>query len=283
MFAAPYMQRALLAVVIVGVVAGCVGVHVVLRRLAFVADVMSHTVFPGIVIAFAAHQSLFLGAFVAGAVTAVALTGLSSIRRIGEDASLAILLTSLFAVGVVIVSRQRRFTADLTTFLFGRVLAISTRDVWLMAAVTVISLVVLVGLHKELVLQAFDVVGAEAMGYSVVRLDLVLNLLVAAVMVTALKAVGTSLAVAMLITPAATARLVTRRIGTAMAVAVAVAVGAGVAGLVVSYEASVRGGVRLAASATIVSVLTVVFLVTAVVSRTSWSRAPRDAVGGAAA
>jgi len=266
-FAAPYMQHALIAVVIVGVIAGWTGVHVVLRHLAFVADAMSHTVFPGVVIAFAAHQSLFLGALVAGAITAVGLTGLTSRPRIGEDASLAILLTTLFAVGVVVVSRQRRYSADLTTFLFGRLLAIGARDLWLMGAVAVVAIVVLVGGHKELVMRAFDPNGTEAMGYRVTRLDLVLNLLVAAVMVTALKAIGTTLAVAMLVTPAATARLVTRRVGTAVVTSIGVAVGAGIVGLVISYEASVRGGVRLTTSATIVSVLTLTFVVAAIASR----------------
>jgi manganese/iron transport system permease protein len=272
-FAAPYMQRALVAVVVVGVLAGVTGVYVVLRRMAFVADAMSHTVFPGVAIAFAMQRSLFLGAFVAGIVTALALTGLGTARRVGDEASLAILLTTMFAVGVVVVSRQHGFTSDLGAFLFGQVLSVSGGDLVLMAAVSVVSVAVLAAVHKELVLRAFDPDGAEAMGYRVVRLDLLLNLLVAGVMVTALRTVGTALAVALLITPAATARLVTRHVTTALAVSVGVAVVAGGVGLAVSWEASVRGGVRLSASATIVSVLTVVFAVTAVV--TALARRPR--------
>jgi manganese/iron transport system permease protein len=133
-FEPPYMQRALLVMLLLAVLGGCCGVHVVLRRLAFSADVMSHTVFPGVVLAFAWDQSVFLGALAFGLLTAVLLTPLGRLPRLGEDAAMAILLTSLFALGVVVVSKRRTYTADLTAFLFGRVLTIDAGDVVLVAA-----------------------------------------------------------------------------------------------------------------------------------------------------
>lgn len=256
---APYARRALVAVVVIGVVAGCVGVHVVLRRMAFVTDAMSHTVFPGVVIAFALDRSVYLGALVAGAATALALAGLGRVRRVGHDALLALLLTGFFALGVAVVSRQRSYAADLTAFLFGRILTIGTADLVLMTVVAAIAILVLAVLHKELVLRAFDEDGAAALGYPLRRLDLVLALAVAAVMVTSLRAVGSLLTVALVLTPAATARRFPLGVVATMAAAVALAVGAGVVGLEISQQAALGAGVRLAPGATIVAVATAVF------------------------
>src|SRR4051794_37133073 len=121
-FALPFMQRALVELLLLGLLGGVVGVYVVLRRLAFVGDALSHTVFPGVVVAGLLGQSLALGALVAGVLTAVLLTLLSAHSRISEDSALAVLLTGFFAVGVVLVSREHGYTADLTAYLFGRVL-----------------------------------------------------------------------------------------------------------------------------------------------------------------
>src|SRR5215213_6157079 len=155
-FTLPYMQRALVEVLVLGALAGAVGVLVVLRRLAFVGDALTHTVFPGIVIAHLLGRSLLAGALAFGVLTAVLLTVLGSHRRVGDDAALAILLTSFFSVGVVLISRTRGFTADLTVFLFGRVLAVDRADLAQTLAVAAVAAITLAALHKELVLRAFD-------------------------------------------------------------------------------------------------------------------------------
>lgn len=259
-FRSPFMQRALVEVLLLGVLAGVTGVYVVLRRLAFIGDALTHTVFPGIVIAFLLEQSIVLGALGAGLLSAVLLSGLSSRPRVTDDSALAILLTSFFALGVVLVSRARSYTTDLTVFLFGRVLTVDRTEIVETAALAVLVLVGLGLLHKELVLRAFDPGAAEAMGYRLAALDLALNLAVALVVVAAVKAVGTVLVIALVVTPAAGARLVSGRIGTMMGVSCLIGAAGGWLGLVVSYEASLRHGVRLASGATIVLVLSVVFM-----------------------
>lgn len=259
-FRSPFMQRALVEVLLLGVLAGVTGVYVVLRRLAFIGDALTHTVFPGIVIAFLLEQSIVLGALAAGLLSAVLLSGLSSRPRVTDDSALAILLTSFFALGVVLVSRARSYTTDLTVFLFGRVLTVDRTEIVETAALAVLVLVGLGLLHKELVLRAFDPGAAEAMGYRLAALDLALNLAVALVVVAAVKAVGTVLVIALVVTPAAGARLVSGRIGTMMGVSCLIGAAGGWLGLVVSYEASLHHGVRLASGATIVVVLSVVFV-----------------------
>jgi manganese/iron transport system permease protein len=263
-FRLPYMQRALLEVLLLGALAGAVGVFVVLRRLAFVSDTLTHTIFPGVVIAHLLDRSLLLGALAFGVLTAVLLTGITAgSRRVGADAALAILLTSFFSLGVVLVSRTPTYTADLTVFLFGRVLAVDRADLLQTLALAAVVAATLWALRKELVLRAFDPDGAAAMGYRTAALDLVLNLLIALVVVAAVKAVGTVLVVALIIVPAAAARLLADRVATAAALAAALGALGGWLGLAASYEVSVDHGVRLAAGATIVVVLVALFALAA--------------------
>jgi manganese/iron transport system permease protein len=259
-FQVPFMQRALVAVLLIGVLAGTTGVLVVLRRLAFLADALTHTIFPGIVIAFLTGHSLLLGALAFGLLSALLLSGLTTRRGVGQDAALAILLTSFFAVGVALVSRSRGYTADLAGLLFGRVLAIQPADLVQMAVVAAVVLLTLAALRKELLLRAFDPEGSAALGYSTAVLDLILNLAVALVVVMAVKAVGTVLVIAMLVVPAATARLVTDRVAAMTAVSVALGAIAGWLGLAVSYQASIEWDVSLAAGATVVVLLVCFFL-----------------------
>jgi manganese/iron transport system permease protein len=262
-FRLPYMQRALLEVLLLGALAGVVGVFVVLRRLAFVSDALTHTIFPGVVIAHLLDRSLLLGALAFGVLTAVLLTAMTANRRVGADAALAILLTSFFSLGVVLVSRTRSYTADLSLFLFGQVLAVDRADLLQTLALAAVAGGTLWALRKELVLRAFDPDGAAAMGYRTAVLDLVLNLLIALVVVAAVKAVGTVLVVALIIVPAAAARLLADRVATTAVLAAALGALGGWLGLAASYEVSVDHGVRLAAGATIVVVLVALFALAA--------------------
>lgn len=256
-FGLPFMARALVEALLLGVLGGVVGVLVVLRRLAFVADALTHTVFPGVVVGFAAAQAdgVVWGALVAAALSAILFTALSHRSRVTEDASLAILLTAFFAIGVVLVSRRHGYSNDLVTFLFGHILAVDRGQVVQTAVVAAVVLAVLAALRKELLLRAFDPGAAVALGYPVARLDLVVNLLVALVVVAGVRSVGTVLVVALLVVPAATARLLTDRLAPLVVLAAALGALGGWLGLAVSYEASVGYDVRLATGATIVLVL----------------------------
>lgn len=258
-----YMQRALVEILVLAGLAGVVSVYVLLRRLAFVGDALTHTIFPGIAIAFVVGQSLFLGALLAGLASAVLLTVATRIRRIDHDAALGVLVGAFFSLGVVVVSTQSSYTADLTALLFGRILTVDTTEIIETTAVAAAVLVTLALAHKELVLRAFDTVAAEAMGYRVFLLDLVLNALVALVVVAGVRAVGTVLVIALLVVPGAIARLVSERIGRMLVVSVAAAGLCGYLGLVASYEASLNHGVRLGSGSTVVVALTIAFILTA--------------------
>jgi manganese/iron transport system permease protein len=262
-FQAPYMQRALLAVVVLGTLTGVVGVVVQLRRLTFMSDALTHTVFPGVAIAFATGNSLLLGALIAGVLSAALLTLATRSRQVDDEAFLALLLATFFSIGVAVVSRSDSFTSDLTALLFGRVLTITQREVLETTVVAVAVLVALFLLRKELLLRAFDETAATALGYPVWLLDLVLNMLVALVVVASVRAVGTALVVALVVTPAAIARLLCTGLRAMLTVSVAVAIGAGWFGLALSYDVSIHHDVRLASGPTIVVVLTAFFAVAA--------------------
>jgi manganese/iron transport system permease protein len=262
-FDRPYMARALIEVLLLGALGGAVGVFVMLRRLAFLTDALTHTVFPGIVIGFlvSGQSGIVPGALVCAVLAAALFTAISATRRVNEDATLAILLTAFFAVGVVLVSRQRSYTSDLTDFLFGRVLTIEVSDIVVTAVVAGISAAVMLVLGKELLLRAFDPEWARAAGYRIALLDLVGNMLIALVVVAAVQAVGTVLVIALIVVPAATARLLSERLGVITIVAVVIGMLGGWLGLVTSYEASIGHDVRLAAGATVVLVLVAFYAV----------------------
>nr|WP_131745140.1 metal ABC transporter permease [Frankia sp. Cppng1_Ct_nod] len=272
------MQRALVEMLLLGMLAGVVGVFVVLRRLAFLSDALTHTIFPGVVIGYLVAQEpgVVPGALVFAVLSAVLFTMFAANRRVSQDAALAILLTSFFALGVVLVSRQRSYTADLTAFLFGHVLTVDSAEITQTGAVAGAVAVALFALRKELLLRAFDPQAAQAMGYRVELLDLILNLVIALVVVAAVKAVGTLLVIALLVVPAAAARLLSDRLAVMTGVAVTLGMAGGWLGLAASYEASVHHGVRLASGATVVLALVVLYVLALGVgpfARLLWSRA----------
>ncbi|MEX5632035.1 metal ABC transporter permease [Parafrankia sp. FMc2] len=279
-FEHPFMTRALIEIVILGALSAAVGVLVMLRRLAFLTDALTHAVFPGVVVGFmiGGTDGIVPGALLVAGLAAAGFTALASTRRISEDAAMAMLLTGCFAVGVVLVSRRESYTADLTGFLFGRLLTVNTTDITVTAVTAAVAGTVLLLARKELLLRAFDPQGAHAAGYPVWLLDLVLNLVIAMVVVAAVRAVGTVLVIALVVIPAAAARLLTGRLTSVLVVAVLLGPLSGWLGLVISYDASVHHDVRLAAGAAVVLVLVSIYgLVLAGSALRSWAARSRAA------
>ena len=262
-FAAPFMARALAELALLALICGPVSVFVFVRRMAFVADALTHTVFPGVVIGFvvAGTNGIFGGALVAGVVTGVALTLLTRGGRLSDDASTAVVLTAMFSIGVVLVSRRSSYTTDLTTFLFGRILTVTQQQLAQTAVLAVVILALLAVGARALVFRAFDGEAARAAGFRIALLDLWLNLLVALVVVAAVRAVGTVLVIALLIVPAAVARLLTDRLIVMAVVGTALTFVAGYLGLYVSWTASIDYGWRLTSASAVVLVLVLAYVV----------------------
>ncbi|MFT3853165.1 MAG: metal ABC transporter permease [Ilumatobacteraceae bacterium] len=218
-FGSPLFRRATLEAVLIGVIAGVVGVHVILRRLPFFVTAMSHATFPGVVIASTLGLSMFLGGTAFGLVVVAAVLALGAKRALDNTAAIAVVLAGSFALGMLILSTRASASKDLSAILVGSVLTVTPGDVVTTLVVGVAVLGVLGALHKELVFGAFDPAGATAMGYPVVVLAGVLLVTVTVTLVAAVPAVGTLLAIALLTVPALTARLWTDRLGPTMVLA----------------------------------------------------------------
>lgn len=243
-FQSEFMQRAFLAAIIIGIVAPVVGTWVVLRRMANLGDAMSHGTLAGVGIAYAAGVNVLLGAMGAGVVIAVLLLWFSTTRRLGQETVIAILGTAFFAIGVVVISRLDT-GVELTHFLFGRVLTVTWSDVWLNLALGGATVVIVLALFNELRLATFDHVQAEQVGVRVELVQGVLIVLLAVVVVISLRAVGTIMAVTMLVTPAATARLLARTLRQMTALGVMFGVSEGVVGLMLSYHLDAAPGATI--------------------------------------
>lgn len=250
-----FMQRALMEVIIVGVLCGLVGCFVVLRGLSFIGDALAHAVFPGIVLSYMAGQSILIGAFGFGIVTAIGIGVLSRNRRVSEDSAIGILFAAFFALGVVLISTQPGFRRDLSSLLFGNVLGVSMEDVYITLAIGIVVVVVLFLFLKEFTLVAFDSTMAKTVGYPVFALDLLLLLLVAGTIISGLQAVGNILILALVVTPPAAARLLTDRLSVMLAASATIGVASGITGLFISYHADTAAG------GTIVLTSTAFFLV----------------------
>jgi len=263
MLEAPFMVRAFAELALLALICGPVSVFVFARRLSFVADALTHTVFPGVVVGFAAAgtEGIFGGALIAGVLTAVALTLLTRAGLLSDDAATAVVLTAMFSVGVALVSRRSSYTSDLTTFLFGRILTVTPRQLAETAVLAVVILALVAVGARAWIFRAFDPAGAEAAGFRTAWLDLALNLVVALVVVAAVRAVGTVLVIALLVLPAAAARTVTDRLPAMAAVGTMLTLLAGYAGLWVSWTASIDYGVRLTSATAVVLILVLAYAV----------------------
>jgi ABC-type Mn2+/Zn2+ transport system permease subunit len=250
-----FFQRALLASAIVGVVCAVVGTYMVLRGLAFLGDAISHAAFPGVVIAYLVQTPFYLGAAVAAVATSLAIGWVTRRGNLRGDTAIGVLFAGMFALGVFLFSRIPNYVGDLFGFLFGEVLAISPGDVLALTVLGVGVLAIVWVFWKELLYSTFDPLGAAASGLPVGRLDYLFLALIALTIVVSLQAVGIIMVVAMLVTPAATAQLITLRFTRLMGVAILVGLVAPIVGLYASYWFDAASG------ATIVLVETLVFVV----------------------
>jgi manganese/iron transport system permease protein len=250
-----FMQRGLIASLMVGVLCAAMGTFVVLKGLAFIGDAVSHATFPGLVIAYILGAPLYLGGAIAAVLTALAIGVVSRRGRLRFDTSVGVLFAGTFAFGVLLFSTIKNYVADLLGYLLGNVLGITMGDLIQVAVLGAIVLVIVVAIRKELLFATFDPLGAAASGLPVASLEYLLLALLGVTIVVSIQAVGIIMVVAMLVTPAATAQLLVIRFGRVMAVAIGLAALSAVVGLYVSFY------LNLASGASIVLVETLAFLV----------------------
>jgi manganese/iron transport system permease protein len=250
-----FMQRGLVAALLVGVVCAVMGTFVVLKGLAFIGDAVSHAAFPGLVVAYIIGAPLYIGGAVAAVATALAIGLVTRRSRLRFDTSVGVLFAGTFAFGVMLFSTIKGYVTDLLGYLLGNVLGIGVGDLVQVAILGAIVLVIVLVIRKELLFATFDPLGAAASGLPVAGLEYLLLALLGVTIVVSIQAVGIIMVVAMLVTPAATAQLLVIRFGRMMAVAVGLAAVSAVLGLYLSFY------LNLASGASIVLVETLFFIV----------------------
>ena len=251
-FGQPFFRLALIEAVLVGALAGAVGVHVLLRRLPFFVVAMSHATFPGVVVGSLIGVSLYLGGAVAGVAVALLIVALGRFGEVDDSSAIGIVLAGSFAAGVLVLSAQPGASRDLSAYLVGSIVTVTRADLVTTAAVGALLLGLLGAFHKELVLGAFDPGGLTALGYPAAVLDTVVLIAVTVALVVCVPAVGTLLAVALLTVPALAARQWTDRIGPMTALAAGLGAASGVIGLCLSAALDVAAGGAIALTATTV-------------------------------
>jgi ABC-type Mn2+/Zn2+ transport system permease subunit len=253
----PFMQRATLATILIGVVCGVMGAYVVTRGMAFLGDALAHTILPGVAVAYLATggnpQWVFVGGLGGGVISAIVIGFLTRAGRLSEDTAIGVVFAGALALGIGIISRAQSYTTDLTHILIGNVIAVSNDDLLLITVIGGLVLLAIFFFYKEFLVVSFDPTLSQTLRLPGERLRLFLLILLALTVVISLQAVGVALVAALLVTPAATARFFVRRLHHMMILGAAIGAAGGVIGMYVTWHA------RIAPSAGIVLTLTAIF------------------------
>ena len=255
----PFMVRGLLASLVVGILCPVIGTYMILQGMAFFGDALAHTILPGVVAAFLLQWPLAVGALIVGVLSALGIGMLSERGELREDTAIGIVFAGSFALGIAMISTVRSYAVDLTHILFGNVLGISTVDLWTVAGLGLLILLVVLLLYKEFLVMSFDPTLAVVLRLPARMLRYLLLVLIAMTSVVSLQTVGIALMLAMLITPAAAAQLLTRRLHTMMLVAAMIGAFSNVTGLYLSFYYNIASGPAMVLVATAVFILVFFF------------------------
>jgi ABC-type Mn2+/Zn2+ transport system permease subunit len=251
-----FMQRGLIATILIAAICGILGSFVVLKGLAFIGDGLAHASFGGVALAFVLGANVYLGAFIFALGTALGIGAITRRGRVRSDTAIGVLFSGTFALGIVVISRVEAYTVDLFGYLFGDVLAITWSDLRTIALLGVCVLVTVLIFYRQLLFVAFDPTVAAASGLPAGALNYLLLALLGITIVTSIQAVGIIMVVALLVTPAATAYLLTSRFHHMIFTSIAIGGFSAIAGIYLSYY------LRAASGASIILVATAIFLLT---------------------
>lgn len=238
-----FMQRSLMVAVIVGIICSVVGSYLLVQRLALLGDAISHSLLPGLAIAFILGINIYIGAFIAGMISTMIIAWIHRQSSIKEDAAMGIVFSAFFALGITLITMiQKDNKIDLNHFLFGNILGVTiaeVRDTTMIAALVLLCVVLF---YKELLFYSFDIQGAQAVGLPVHLLNSGLMILIALTVVASMKAVGVILVLSLLITPGATAYLLVPRLHQVMWVGSGLGVVSSISGMYLSYYFNLPSG-----------------------------------------
>jgi iron/zinc/copper transport system permease protein len=253
-----FLQKALLTSIMVGIICGVIGCFIILRGMALMGDAISHAVLPGVALSYLLGINFFIGAVFTGLITALGIGFISQNSRIKNDVSIGIMFTAAFASGIILITFMKSST-DLYHILFGNVLAVRPSEMWSTLLIGIFVLVSIYVFYKELLVSSFDPTMAAAYGLPTKVIHYFLMALLTLVTVASLQTVGIILVVAMLITPASTAYLLTDRLWVMIYLSAGIGVLSSILGLYFSYTYNLASGATIVLAATTLFVLAFLF------------------------
>lgn len=244
-----FIQRALIASVTIGISCGLIGTYIMLRRMSLIGDALAHAVLPGVVVSFMvagkSEIALFVGAVVSGIITVLLIGFVNRNSKIKEDTSIGIIFTGAFALGILLVSQLKQVHIDLSSYLFGDVLGVSTGDITLSLIIMAVIILCILLFYKQLLLTSFDPTMALTIGISTTLVHYMLMTLLSMSIVAGLQSVGVILIIAMLITPPATAYLLSNNLRKILFLSPIFGTISAVAGLYLSYHFNFASGASI--------------------------------------
>lgn len=254
----PHLARAAITAVVIGIVSGVVGSLIILRGLSLMGDAISHAVMPGIAVSFFFGSSIFLGALVSGLLAAAGIGFVATNSRLRRDTSIGIVFTAFLAFGVILLARTES-SVSLQSVLFGDVLATQRSQMWQSIVIAVVIVVLVILFYKQLQITTMDAQVAKAYGFPTKTIDYAVLIGLAVVTVSAVQTVGVILVVAMLVTPAAAAFLLSKKFSTMMWLAAVFGMISSIAGMYFSYTFELQSGPAIVLVAFAIFVLTFLF------------------------
>ncbi|HLR79302.1 MAG TPA: metal ABC transporter permease [Bacillota bacterium] len=253
-----FLQKALLTSVIVGIISGVIGSFIILRGMALMGDAISHAILPGVAISYMIGVNYFYGAVVMGILTALGIGFVSQKSRVKSDSAIGIVFSAFFALGIILLMKAQT-AVDLEAILFGNVLSVRTSDMWLTIIIGIVVLFVIFLFYKEFLITTFDPTISKAYGLPTQFIHYMLMVLLTLVTVASLQTVGVILVVAMLITPASTAYLLTNRLSTMIFLSAGFGALSAVIGLYLSFRYNLTSGAVIVLVATVLFILAFLF------------------------
>ncbi len=277
----PLLARSMEAAIVVGIVSGVIGTYVVVRGMAFFGDALAHAILPGVAFMYqragGRTDDLFWGGLLAGVASALGIGWLTRHERIKEDTAIGIVFAAMFALGIAMISRIDNYAGDLSHILFGQILGVSASDLRLIVLFGAGVLVVVALFYKEFLIISFDPALARTLRLPAETFRLLLLVLIGVTIVVSLQTVGIALMVALLVTPAATANLITQRLPSMMAISALIGAASSIIGFYVSFHADVATGPAIVLTATAIFVLVFVNQQAAQWLRLAFQRPPAPA------
>ncbi len=246
-----FMLRSFAAAIMVGIVCSVIGTYMVVRSMAFLGDALAHAVLPGVAVAYIFGGNITLGAMIASIVVAIGISVLSDQEEIKEDTAIGIFFTAALALGIALISTIRTYAVDLTHVLFGNVLGVTTNDIRFILITGAIVLLAVTVFYRFFQVVTFDPVMAKTLRWNVKLIRTGLLVLIACTITISINTVGSGLVTAMLITPAATALMFTKKLYTTMLAAAGIGALSGFLGLYLSYFLNISSGAAIVLVATL--------------------------------